>query len=281
MNFREEGQRIIAERREASRDASIARREASRDTSIAATLADARRAMVCSTAAIFVTTVLVSAIAITILLHLSGWCRGLDNWQAQQQRAAGHQEQAEANAAAITANLKTLSADLLAKERAIDTAPLQAAIQNLRTATARAAAATGDAQAITGELREQMPLAEMAAALLWQHTDNAVAHVDTATLAEQGQQKAIAEFTEQNLTASKKAIGNFDQTITDMQLPLLASHLNGAAVGLQGVAEDAHVVSSYWRKVVTTPKRWWRQLFLSVVPSAAKGAAEGVAAGGI
>jgi hypothetical protein len=195
----------------------------------------------------------VDAIVVRTGAHMSGWTRGADNWLAQQQRAAGYQEQAEANAADVAANFKTMSAELLEKERAIDTAPIQATIDNVRDVSA-------DAAATTANVRANLPKIDKASWVMYSRFQQTADNIDKGSKDGRIEQKDITELTEKNLQSSKKAIDDFDQAVTGAQIPLIASHVDGAAVAVQGMTEDGKAITAHYKAVVTAPVRWWQHI---------------------
>ena len=89
--------------------------------------------------------------------------------------------------------------------------------------------------------------------MLWQHLDNTIAHLDTATLKEQQQQTDIAE-------ATKQGFKDLSALMTDPDIKLAISHTAGTMEELHGVASDGHRVSKHYADILTAPKRWWEKL---------------------
>jgi len=180
----------------------------------------------------------------TVAPHLPGWLDNADQFAAQQRQSAVSQARAVANietitakAVTIAANVETITATAVAvskevetKVASVDTKSLNDSLHNLRTATARAASVTGDVAAITAQARADAPYVEGGTVMLWQHTDNAVAHIDRATGQGERQQAAIAGETVATLKASHEVVTN-----------------------LNAITADGKEAADYEKKQITTP----------------------------
>ena len=117
-------------------------------------------------------------IAGTVAWYMPVWSADIGGVLAAQHRAALDQE-------ALMHNAALLSLDIRLKVGATDVTPLARALHNVEKITA-------DGAQLTGHIVDNQDLIDGAAAVLWQHIDNTVGHVDVATLQEQKQQADIA-----------------------------------------------------------------------------------------
>ena len=184
--------------------------------------------------------------AVLVDLHLKGWTAGVDNIQSRTQYVTGNAQDASANIDGVT---------VIARQKAsqIDVEPINASLRNVQAVTGNLKRASGHLATVAGQMEDREPYVEGATVMLWQHLDNTIAHLDTATLKEQQQQTDIAGATVQGMK-------DLSALMTNPDIKLAISHTAGTMAEVQGMASDGHRISKHYADILTAPKRWWEKL---------------------
>ena len=204
--------------------------------------------------------VVVTSLVIAILIphayltwqHSIGWYDNIDQTLAQTRMSA-------VNVQKTTENTQVITSIICKDVKAIKVAPINKALQNVQLATANIVAVTGDAKFATGDIRDNWDVIKEGVVLSWGHLNDILGHVDVATLAEQKQQKLMADAALENMKELKKLIA-------DPDIKLAISHTNT-------ILKNGEVISEHYKKIITTPKRWWEHITAPLEEFGAKVAA--------
>jgi hypothetical protein len=150
-------------------------------------------------------------------------------------------------------NVKAATGDARGKVHAIDVQPINSALRSVQLAT-------GHANAILADAHASLPTIHKGVFLLWKHTDRTLGHLDEATFQEQRQQKAITDRTIATFDVTDAAIQHFDTLVTDPNIPLAISHVQGAAAATDSTMYHVEHVAAHYDKALTAPKRWYQKL---------------------
>jgi paraquat-inducible protein B len=184
------------------------------------------------------------ACVVCVGVHLPGWCKGGDNLQDRAQRTTGNMQAASADAPLISGLVRE-------KVKAVDLQPLNASLRNVQRVT-------GDAAFVTSQVRDRYPIIEGAMAMLWQHVDNTVAHIDTATTDEKEQQKNIAEQTKTTLQQTATTLQRVGQLAEDLRP--VASYADTFMAAAASTMQHGDHVAAHYDTVLTAPQRWYQKL---------------------
>jgi uncharacterized protein YoxC len=150
-------------------------------------------------------------------------------------------------------SLQSAAGTVQGKVAAIDVRPINASLRNVQMATAHI-------NSITAAVDGKMPEVGKAMFDLWKHTDRTLGHLDAATEQERGQQKEIADRTITTFDLVDAEIRNIDTLVTDPNIPLVISHVQGITTSLDGTAQHVEHVTAHYDKILTAPKRWYQKL---------------------
>jgi hypothetical protein len=184
--------------------------------------------------------------AVLIDLHLKGWTAGVDNIQNRAQYVTGNAQDASENIDGVTVLVRQ-------KASQIDVQPVNAALRNVQAITGNLKLASGHIATVAGQIEDREPYVEGGAVMLWQHLDNTIAHLDTATLKEQQQQTDIAEATVQGMK-------DLSALMTNPDIKMAISHVNGTAANLESTTGHVDHVAAHYDHELTAPKRWYQKL---------------------